>query len=178
MADKNGKGISGFGINPKGTDPWIWAIGKIMINFGAVEALSYVLIDKLTRDPLLHDLALDMPFKKRISVIEDMIEREDIPEDLKQEANGAWQRASKMADFRNQIAHNPLVFGWHGQERDAPPDFIGVPHLKKMKGQMQRIVPLADIEQLNASVNAIVEVARNLEEILNNVVEKLNAKNT
>lgn len=126
MNNNQKRGFVGFDLNTQGTEPWAWAIGKMMISFGAVEALSYYWIDKFANDEILHEIALSMPFAKRVNVIKILIKREDFPEKVKKQAIIDWNRALKLAEFRNEIAHNPLVFGWHGPEEKRTPDFVGV----------------------------------------------------
>jgi hypothetical protein len=57
-------------------------------------------------------------------------------------------------------------------------DFIGVPNLNKMKGKKDRVVPLADVKQLEHQGDSIVETATKLGEILNELGEKPQSQNT
>ena len=68
------KGNSSFKVNHKATEPWVSAIGKLMVNFGAIELATYAWIDRLAKDRLLHDLAIDMPLAKRLEILDELVE--------------------------------------------------------------------------------------------------------
>ena len=128
---------SGFALNSKHTDPWIHAIGKFMINFGSIELLSFIWVDRLSKDLILHDIALDMQLSKRIDLIRKLVERSSLSKNLNKQVREVWAEAESLAKLRNDIAHSPIVFGWHGPEEDRPPDFIGSFNAKKLKSKKQ-----------------------------------------
>lgn len=161
-------GYAGFDINAKASEPFVAAVGKMMVNFGAIELLTYIWIDRLAKDPVVLNLALGMPFSKRLDLIQQLIIREFPEGKAKNDALKSWKNAGKLSEFRNEIAHNPIVFSWQGTPKsiNQPPDFIGIPNIKAIRNKGHKIMPIASLKKLNLAVDAIVEAAKNLHELL------------
>ncbi len=173
--------FAGFELNPKHTDPWVIAIGKFMVNFGGVEWTTFLWIDRLSNDPLLKaqpakpqpegpkELTLEMPLARRIGVIRRLLESRQPGKKLLNEARSAWGKAEKLAQLRNDIAHNPIVFGWHGPEEKRTPDFIGSLNFRKVKSGAHTITPLLEFWALNRGIDEAAAIAQKLHELLESV---------
>lgn len=89
---------------------WEPLIGAFITNFGAAEMASFQWINALSADPVvLRDLAIDMPFRKRIALVCQLIERSGATTERKEKAIGLWEEVAKLAEIRNTIAHSPFV---------------------------------------------------------------------
>jgi hypothetical protein len=121
---------------------WEPLIGAFIMNFGAVEMASFQWITALSADPVvLRDLAIDMQFRKRISLVCQLIERSATSAEQKAEAVGLWEEVAKLAEIRNTIAHSPFV----SQPSEG---FINV---KKLKGDgPYELKPLGLVEIASA----------------------------
>jgi hypothetical protein len=159
--------LAGYQVDSKHSDPWIIAIGKFMINFGAIEQLSFSWVESLSKDPADFEKALDLQLSKRIDLILRLVERSDLSKQVRREIVKALGTARLLARLRNDIAHSPLVFGWRGPADHRPPDFIGSFNAKKLKGKNEpRIVPLVDLKVLNQGIDDVVEVGQQLYRLL------------
>src|SRR5260221_1793336 len=93
----------------KQKDAFAGMIGGLLLNFGALEFLSYRWVEILSTDPIARDLAIDMLLGKRIELIKRLVERCAWPEDKKAEAVSLWNDVVKLTKLRNKVAHNPLI---------------------------------------------------------------------
>jgi hypothetical protein len=162
--------FAGFELNPKHTEPWVAAIGKFMVNFGGVESATLLWIDHLSDDLILKELAIEMPLARRIELIRKLLERRNLPKKLLNESKSAWGKAEKLSRIRNEIAHNPVIFGWHGEEAQRPPDFIGSLNFRRLKPGAPRVSPLLEFTALNRSVDEVAHLAGKLHSILQDVL--------
>jgi hypothetical protein len=105
------------------------AIGAFILDCGAAEVATFQWITVLGTDLMLRDVAIDMPFRKRIRLVCQLIERSNHTEAEKLRAIALWQDVERIADTtRNKIAHSPLCRNPNGSGEWG---FIDV---KKMKG--------------------------------------------
>jgi hypothetical protein len=84
---------------------------------------------------VLRDLAIEMPFKKRISLVCELIVRSRLPTEQKEKAVTLWKEVAKLAETRNVIAHNPFATTAQGDS--------GFLDVKKLKGDgPYELIPL------------------------------------
>lgn len=156
-------------LNPQHTRRLANAIGGFLVNFGAIEMQADAWLHSLATDSLAAEELHRLPLGKRLHVIQRFIEEERLPSSLAAEALVLWKSALSLVELRNQVAHNPVFFGWHGDERDAPPDFAGV--VDKRKGARRNdptpgLIPLAEIE---AAQNETAALAQKLFDLVNRI---------
>ncbi len=84
-------------------------IGSCLLTFGVLEHDSLEWIAALSTDKVIKDIAVDMPFRKRISLIRKLIRRATWPELNKDSATRLWGEVDKKVELRNTLAHNPLI---------------------------------------------------------------------
>ena len=159
MGQTTGRAFGGFVPENPEAEHWVRAIGKLVINFTSVEFLSFVWIDTLGRDPLLHEVALERPFAARLDLINRLIDRIEVPDEAKDAAKSAWAEAKKISELRNQVVHNPIAFTWKTRGAEGPHDFIGIPELRKLRRNESGIVPSISLAQINHAVDYIVDLA-------------------
>ena len=140
---------------------WYVAVGKLMLNFGAIELLSLVWVDTLGQDEVLRYVALEMQFSKRVELILRLVKRSRLPTDLDKRIRETWAAAKRLSDLRNDIAHSPLVFG---PQEDRPPDHLGTWNVRKVR--TQPVVPLVELSAVRKGVNEVVKVTKLLDDLL------------
>jgi hypothetical protein len=150
-------------IDPEETEPWLAPIGKLVINFGALELETYFWIDVLSEGTEIN-WALKQLFKPRAKKILQLLPDKINDATLRSEVADAWKEALRIAKFRNSILHSPLVFGYSTADESGPPDIICMPDVRQLResAPARRIAKLVDI---NAAVNQIVPCATRLEEL-------------
>lgn len=129
---------------------WLEPIGKLVLNFSAIEIQSYLWLGDALTEQHLFPAAVDWPFKRRVERILSVIDAQVTDPAVAEQCKAAWSTALEAAMFRNSILHNPIVFGWVSKSEEGPPDFIGVPdvgHLGAKPKSTQKIATLAEIKR-------------------------------
>jgi hypothetical protein len=111
-----------------------------------------------------------MSFSKRVGLIHSLLERRKPPTKLLKESVAAWNTAEKISRLRNEIAHSPIVFGWHGPEEQRPPDFVGSLSVKKLNGKKQTKSPLVELHMLNQGIDDAAAIAQKLHGPLTDII--------
>ncbi len=83
---------------------WSNSIGGLILNFGAIEFQSHRWIQHFAMDPVLGDIAIDMPFSRRVSLILALIERYILVVKVRQQAIEKWNEIKKLSEIRNTRA--------------------------------------------------------------------------
>ncbi len=166
-------GYAGFDFNNPKSNDLLFAVGKLIMNFGAVEFQTYRLIDQLGEDTTDHDAALDLLFMKRFRLIEGLARQQSMPDEILSDIETVRGPVKKMAVFRNKIAHNPIVQGWKAKVIEGKPGSFGVIDIKSQKGKDRQVVNIVSLEKLNLGIDAVAELATNLESILDAVTAEM-----
>jgi hypothetical protein len=98
----------------------------------------------------------------RIQRIQDLVrDSSTIPQALKAELYSLWSQASDLSQWRNRIAHNPVLPTWKvsNPEKD-PPDLIGIPDMKQLK--QSNVTDSISLDGLDRLIDATVKVAQRL----------------
>lgn len=167
--------FGGFSVDSPHSAPLVRPVGALILNFGSVELLSMMWIAALTSESVLVDRALVMLFSKRVELIRDLMAARETPRKLEKAASKAWADAERLAMVRNDVAHSPIIFGWHGPEEQRPPDFLGTFNVKKLRGKKPEQLPLLDKGFLDAKNDEIVRLAQRLGDLLKEVTEAAKA---
>jgi len=158
------KGRTETVVNSQYGQELIPLVGKLILNFGTLEMQSHVWIDHLSKDEVLVDLALESPFSRRVDLIHQLIDREELDSKVKEQAHEAWRAASDLSEVRNAVAHNPLIWGWRGAE-EGDPDYVGIPVIRKLKGARDGKIPLISADGLKRAVDEVVKVSKAIVEL-------------
>ena len=137
---------------------WPGLVGAFLMNFGAAEMSLLQWIDRLSKDKIVRDIAIDLPLNKRLALVCDLIKRSDLSKERKDKALSLWGEVSKISITRNIIAHNPFVT--HENQ-------MGFIDFKKLKG-------LKDGEKLPINPLTLVDVAKagsRLSKVLKELIE-------
>ena len=166
-------GVAGFDFNNPKANDLVFAVGKLIMNFGAVEFLTYRLIDQLGEDTTDHDAALERLFMNRFRLIEDLARQQSMPDEILSDIETVRGTVKEMAAFRNKIAHNPIVQTWKEKDIRSKPGSFGVIDIKSQKGKDRPIVDIVSLKKINLGIDAVVELATNLESILDSVIAEM-----
>jgi hypothetical protein len=110
-------------------------VGGFVINFGAIEVESYEWIRRLSKNGKELEVAMDRNFGPRVRIIRQLLGQATIRESLQLDAKKVWDEAAQLAEFRNVIAHNPIVFVWAGRQAEGEPDAVEVLDYKSAEGE-------------------------------------------
>lgn len=94
-------------INNSACDPFLIFCGKVVMNFGTAELLTFNWLEKLEgkEEPANFTLL----FRKRIQKIRNLVKNYAFcSNDIKGECCEAWECLESYCDFRNQIVHSPI----------------------------------------------------------------------
>lgn len=133
------------------------AVGKLIVNFGAVEYETYVWLACLQGS--IESLPVDKFFKPRVEIL--LAKLNQLEHQEKGTAIALWNDVKVIAQFRNRIAHNPVFFGWSDPSEVGPPNFLTVLDMKGgfQEGHAKAMVTLA---QINQHVNHTAALAQQL----------------
>ena len=156
-----------YSIDPKHTESWLAPIGKLVVNFGALELETFQWIDTLSNRTRT-DRAINQMFKPRVLTILGL--SANVPDKkLRKEIEKVWQEALRIAEFRNVILHNPIVFGHSSANEDGPPDIIVIPNIKAVrKSKPPRMI--ATLREINDHIDRLVHCVRRSNELLRQIV--------
>lgn len=162
MANNLGRKNMGIEIalNRPETEKMTKAIGSLIVNFGYIEYETYIWLACL-KDSLvgLEDAGLFGSRAKRL--LDDLYE---IDHALRDQAVDRWNKAREIANFRNRIAHNPIMFGWSRTDQVGPPDFLAVIDTKtglSATGTDPRVT----LQEINDFVNRAAALGQELREL-------------
>jgi hypothetical protein len=150
-------------------DPFAVAVGKFIINCGSLEWVVIGWIRALTDEPILFDLAIQMPMTRRLELLEYLLEARGVAQEDSERACQILQDARKLLEFRNRVAHGPLALGWRESTKSGPPDAIGIPNFRSLRSRNaapQDVVTLEGLEQLVINAAAVVESLHQLRQEL------------
>lgn len=117
-------------VNSPHTKPWIERIGKIVLNFSVLELESIHWLVQLSEESENIKQFVETPFAARVSRLMKHVDNRSINAKWRKASLRAWNDSLKLAIVRNQVAHNPIVFGWHNPAEIDEPDFIFIPNLR------------------------------------------------
>ncbi len=158
---------TGYGLNPEGSDPWLVAIGKLIVNFGALEAQTYFWLGALRGAFPLPESDFKL-FGARVDIILDLVKGNAAALAHRRDLEAAWSEARSLATFRNRIAHNPIAFGWSATEEKGPPDFLTVLDFKQA-GSAPAKNPTIDLNDIQRKINEIAATTQKLHALYSSV---------
>lgn len=164
------KGITNLGVvkNPNYLEPWLRPIGSYMLNFGAIELISYKYLDFLecTEEDFLKNTKKLL--SERISRIENLVKEKDFPH--KDEITDLWGEARELSKWRNRIAHNPVLPTWKpgSDSENSPPDLLGISDMKQVNKE-SKVTDSISLEGLNKLNIETIKLAEKLLELSNSI---------
>ena len=125
--------LVGADSNPTYLGRWPEKLGGFILNFANLEFLTYQYLNRLevTEEEFLKNT--DKLLVVRIDRVTSLIEAlTNISDETRSEILELWGVVRDLANWRNRIAHNPILPTWKpGSDHDAsPPDVLGIPDMK------------------------------------------------
>ena len=146
-------------INSEHTKPWIERVGKIILNFSAIEMESIHWFLQLSEREFEIKAIVELPFASRVTQVMRHVEDRAISIQWRKQSLRAWNDALKLAYLRNQVAHNPIVFSWSKLPEVGVPDTLGIPNLRARSSANAQW--LLSTESADSSINEMVVIAKN-----------------
>lgn len=141
-------------------------VGKVILNFGQIEMLLIELAEIVSRDPESYQKALSLQFRDRVALVRNLTEASHLPQELRQQLLTELTRVEELAKLRNDLAHNPCILVWKdGSDRSGPPDAIGIPLMRTLRGKVTREVQTVSIDAVKRAVDEINEGAVRLSKV-------------
>ena len=100
-------------LNPPESEPFVPAIGRLLVNMGHIEMLTCLWLEALARAEIDFKSLVKIPLKDRImSIITKTgdLNAEQLPDETRTEALKLWRNLGDGINLRNAIAHSPCVF--------------------------------------------------------------------
>jgi hypothetical protein len=157
--------FTGYVVNSPNQQQWPCTLGGFIINFGAIESHTYEWIRRLEAGVAQLQRAIGMPFKARADLVMDLVDGLAVDASLKEEAREAWDAALELAEFRNRVAHGPIVYAWKGPEVGEA-EFVGIPDYKSATGDRLQTVERIDLARVTAAMDLTGRLAQDLSDIL------------
>lgn len=158
-------------------ETWALAVGKVILNFGIIEACSRDWVDKIVRDEEFYENYAAKPLQNRIDILIKIVVQNNFSD--KEAIVDTWERAKTLLIKRNIIVHNPVLS--FGEYDDSTPPML-MPNLRpsnKDKTENPNILRIDEIfdigeksaelvneienHQINLNANKAVE--RNFEKL-------------
>jgi hypothetical protein len=143
--------------NPRYGEQWVERVGKLILNFSAIEFESILWFVQLAEREFEIKSIVEIPFASRVTqVMRHVDERKTNGRWRKQSLKG-WNEALKLAHLRNQVAHNPIVFGWSQVPETGEPNVLGIPDIRARRVTNAKWV--LSTEYADKSINSMAAIA-------------------
>lgn len=150
-------------VNSPHMKPWAEKIGLVVLNFSAIELESIQWMIQMQDAVGSVKKIANIPFAKRVNTLMDYVQHRSAGNRWKKASLRAWNAALQLAKVRNQIGHNPLIFGWHDPAEIGEPDSIGIPGIRGKKIRSGEV--LLSPQTVSKTINELTAVALELEKL-------------
>ena len=99
-----------FDINSPFISPWIDRIGKVILNFSAIEFESYLWLIQMTEQPeLIPEFTEKLNLSNRIQKIIKLIKKKSYQKDWESDSIELWNDVSEFSNLRNSIYKGSII---------------------------------------------------------------------
>ncbi len=158
--------LNEFEIDVDGGNEFALSIGKLILNFGAVELITYELIEILSKDIVLTKVAKKMMLGKRLDLLSMLVRERDLGEHIQENLYDSIKKVKKSCELRNVIAHNPFIYSINPDTNEQGA-FSGIPNFKK--SEKDKNIVLYSINEIREVVNEVKLQAEAMKEQLDNL---------
>lgn len=154
-------------LNPKETEPFVSAIGRLIVNMGHIELLTFLYLERIDGADVEFGWLARRPLKKRVRAIIGKIralDAERFPQASRDKALEMWQNILEGADLRNSIAHGACVFSRTSNEGAETSSLSGV--LTFLPKDNTREAELISLEELDRGASVTATIAQVLHDAL------------
>ncbi len=87
---------------------WAALIGRLFISFGSIENITHACMLDWMKDPI-YDHLKNMTFSRRVDLVVTLLSDQPFKKEFSEEFEIYFKSAKKLAEYRNLVAHNPLM---------------------------------------------------------------------
>jgi hypothetical protein len=153
-----------YSVDSEQLKPWVIRVGKLMVNFSALEMESVLWLVQLTEEPSRVSEFGALSYKARINLLLEIAESRSCGQAWKKAMARSWNQTFALAHTRNQIAHNPVVFDRTIYPDSGPSNLMGVPNIRGAKSR-RRKSDILSLQDVYAAINATTAVTQVLFEL-------------
>lgn len=150
-------------INSPHTRPWIERVGKLIVNFSVIELESIHWFVQLAEREFEINSIAEMPFAYRVTQVMRHVHERKTNDRWRKRSLRSWNEALKLAHLRNQVAHNPIIFGWNQVPETGEPNVLGIPNIRARRASNAKW--LLSTDHADKSINSMAEIAKTLAEL-------------
>lgn len=150
-------------VNLPHMKPWAERVGKVILNFSAIELESIQWTIQMQDAIGSVKKIANIPFAKRVNTLMDYVQHRSASVRWRKASLRAWNSALQLAKIRNQISHNPLIFGWHDPSEPGEPDMIGIPGIRGRKTHSGEV--LLSPKTVTSAIDEMTTVSLELERL-------------
>lgn len=150
-------------INSPHTQQWVERVGKLILNFSAIELESIHWFIQLAEREFEIKSIVEIPFAPRVTQVMRHVDERKTNDRWRKQSLRRWNEALKLAHLRNQVAHNPIIFGWSQVPEVGEPNVLGIPNVRARRASNAEW--LLSTEHADKSINFMVEIAKTLAEL-------------
>lgn len=150
-------------INSPHTQPWIERVGKLIVNFSVIELESIHWFVQLAEREVEINSIVEIPFASRVTQVMRHVDQRQLSDKWRKRSLRSWNEALKLAHLRNQVAHNPIIFGWSHVPETGTPNILGIPNIRVRRASNAKW--LLSTDHADKSINSMVEIAQTLAEL-------------
>jgi hypothetical protein len=150
-------------INPSYTQPWVERVGKLILNFSVIELESIHWFVQMSEREFEIQSIVEIPFASRVTQVMKHIEARKTNDKWRKQSLRKWNEALKLAHLRNQVAHNPIIFGWSNLPETGEPNVLGIPNMRARRTSKAKW--LISTDHADKSINSMVEISKTLAEL-------------
>ena len=147
-------------IDSPHTREWAERIGRIIMNFSAIEGESIRWMVELTERHEDASRFFARNFNERSQEIKQYIEARGSDLGWRRKALSAWDNARRLAGIRNQVAHNPIGFWWNDSTQQGTPDFV---YALAMRGAGRKPREMLDQHKADKAGNELAALVQRLD---------------
>lgn len=139
-------------LNPN-DEPWVWAVGRFMLNMGVVEQATRLLVAEITGSD--QEAIFSDDLASRIRYL-----RKRFPRDAAErhaDATNVFAVALRLCGFRNIVAHSPLIMT---KREDGTVDIHGIVSVTPKDPNNSGVI--ISLEELTGRIEESAKVAQEL----------------
>jgi hypothetical protein len=150
-------------INSVHTCPWVERVGKLILNFSVIELESIHWFVQLSEREFEIKAIIEIPFASRVTQVMRHIDERKTGSQWRKRSLRTWNEALKLAHLRNQVAHNPVIFGWSKTPEVGEPNILGIPSVRARSSSKAKW--LLSTDHADKSIDSMVVIAKTLAEL-------------
>lgn len=130
-------------------DEWRKLVGTAILSFGDIEFATIKCLAHLPSDNIFKTTSR-LPFSRRVDLIIEILEARKNQVEENKELINKLKRAKELAEWRNVLAHNPLITSIYEHKADG--DLV-VQKLIKAERKNSKEIDLSTLKELAAEID-------------------------